>query len=505
MPARLAVGQTGVLVLAAAVSLVLSAASLYMDDVINNDGVEYLRAAQAILEGDWRAALLIYKWPFYSALIALVSALTGLAAEFSAHLLNAALTALLVVAFIRLVAECGGGAGATIAAAFIILLLPAVNDYRAFVIRDPGYQSFYLLSIIFLLRFQSHRRWADAGAWFAAASVATLFRIEGAVFLLLLPVYMLFTGVRSTRARAMILILAGLLTALLLSAFGWWIFAPDKTLKHMGVVDEPAAIVQGALTQVSTELSNRLEAIRAEFLIGYPGGYAYVVLVLMLLTILLGAVLSNLTLWLAFLVGYAANRRLLFPRPEARTLWYVLIGLNVAILLIFALTKLFLTGRYPLALTLTLLLGAPFGLLALHEAWKARRGRSWRSRWLYPVVVAVIIVAGVEGLDLTTSKGHIKSAGRWLRDHSPATAMLLSNDKLLIYYSDRYTGRYRLESDSERLLDWLRERRGGDVYLAIRVRRHEGDLEAVLVELIGRSPAKVFANDAKDRVLIFAS
>ncbi len=505
MSAPLAVGQTGVLVLAAAVSLVLSAASVYMDDVINNDGVEYLRAAHAILEGDWRAAFLIYKWPFYSALIALVSALTGLAAELSAHLLNAALTALLVVAFIRLVAECGGGAGATFAAAFIILLLPAVNDYRAFVIRDPGYQSFYLVSIIYLLRFQRHRRWADAGAWFAAASVATLFRIEGAVFLLLLPVYMLFTSVRSPRARVVILIIAGLLTALLLSAFGWWIFAPNETLKHVGIVDEPAAIVHGALTQVGNELSNRLDAMRAEFLNGYPGIYAFVVLVLMLLTILIGAVLSNLTLWLAFLVGYALNRRLLFPRPEAKTLWYVLIGLNLAVLLIFALTKLFLTGRYPLALTLTLLLGAPFALVALHENWKARRGRSRRGRWLYPVIVTVIIVAGVEGLDLTTSKGHIKLAGWWLRDHSPATAMVVSNDKLLIHYSDRFTGRYRLESDRERLLDWVRERRVGGEYLAIRVRRHEGDLEAVLVDLIGRSPIKVFANDAKDRVLIFAT
>ncbi len=103
------------MVLAAAVSLVLSAAGVYMD----KDGVEYLWAAHAILGGDRRAAFLIYQWLFYAALIALMSALTGLAAESSAHLLNTALTALRVVAFIRPVGECGGGAGATIAAAFI--------------------------------------------------------------------------------------------------------------------------------------------------------------------------------------------------------------------------------------------------------------------------------------------------------------------------------------------------------------------------------------------------
>lgn len=117
----------------------------------------------------------------------------------------------------------------------------------------------------------------------------------------------------------------------------------------------------------------------------------------------------------------------------------------------------------------------------------------------------MIIVAGVEGLDLTTSQAHIKAAGQWLRAHAPATAMLLGHDKPLIYCSARFTGRYRLESDRERLLDWVRERRAGGEYLAIRVRRHEGDLEAVLVDLIGRSPIKVFANDAKDRVLIFAT
>ena len=117
----------------------------------------------------------------------------------------------------------------------------------------------------------------------------------------------------------------------------------------------------------------------------------------------------------------------------------------------------------------------------------------------------MIIVAGVEGLDLTTSQAHIKAAGQWLRAHAPATAMLLGHDKPLIYCSARFTGRYRLESDRERLLGWAREHRAGGECLAIRVTRHEGDLEAMLADLIGHSPVKVCANAAKDRLPILAT
>lgn len=133
---------------AAIIGLFLSAWSVYLDDVVNTDGVLYLRTAPLLADGNWQAAFSLYKWPLYPLLIALVSLIPGLGVEYSAHVLNAALTALGVVIFLSLVRELGADRKTFIAAAIVILLFPGLNRYRAFVIRDAGYIAFYLLALL---------------------------------------------------------------------------------------------------------------------------------------------------------------------------------------------------------------------------------------------------------------------------------------------------------------------------------------------------------------------
>ncbi len=496
--------HAGLLAVAAAASLVLSALSVYLDDVINNDGVEYLRAAREFLDGNWSSAFRVYKWPFYSALIATVAGVTGFDLELSAHVLNAVLTAVLVVAFIAIVAEFGGSRSTLVLAALVILLFPGVNDHRPFVIRDPGYLCFFLVAVFFLARFFRREQWRYAAAWFGAMVVATLFRIEGVVFLMLLPGFVMWNKAPSRRFRLLGLLIAGPLALIVLSAFGWWMFTPLDTLKHAGVVDDPTAIMQGAWTQVSASIASRLDALQTQLLQSYPHGYAYVVLALTLLGIVLAETLGSLTPWFGLAVGIAVYRKLLFPVPGLRPLWYVLLVVNAGILLVFGVVTLFLTRRYPLALVLILLMAVPFALNHLYLAWRDNGGRPGWRRWAFPVLIAVIIGGGLEGLDLSTSKRHIKAAGQWLRAQTPKTATVYSNDKILIFYSGRpaaYSWLAREWKDVAELVDERRWR--AQDYVAIRIRRREGERERELLASFAKPPVKIFANDANDRVLIF--
>ena len=58
------------------------------DNWINVDSILYLDSAKAILQWQWQEAYKIYPWPFYSALIALVSKTTGLQVFNAAKILN---------------------------------------------------------------------------------------------------------------------------------------------------------------------------------------------------------------------------------------------------------------------------------------------------------------------------------------------------------------------------------------------------------------------------------
>ena len=42
-------------------SVVLSIWSIAIDSVINNDGIEYVRAAEFVSSGDWQSAFAVYK------------------------------------------------------------------------------------------------------------------------------------------------------------------------------------------------------------------------------------------------------------------------------------------------------------------------------------------------------------------------------------------------------------------------------------------------------------
>ena len=70
-----------VLSVCALVSVVLSAWCIYIDDVINNDGVEYIRTAERLAVADWSGALSAYKWPFYPILMLVVSDTLGISFE----------------------------------------------------------------------------------------------------------------------------------------------------------------------------------------------------------------------------------------------------------------------------------------------------------------------------------------------------------------------------------------------------------------------------------------
>jgi len=61
---------TQIRVFTAIASLIFSMYAVYFDDIINKDGVMYLKTAELFLSGNMDAALVSYNWPFYSIITA---------------------------------------------------------------------------------------------------------------------------------------------------------------------------------------------------------------------------------------------------------------------------------------------------------------------------------------------------------------------------------------------------------------------------------------------------
>lgn len=483
---------------AALASLVLSAWCVFIGNVVNSDGVLYLRAAELMTRGEWHAALQLYKWPFYSVLIALAHQVTGLSFEYAAYALNAALTALTVVMFISLVREVGGDPKVTIFAAAVILLYHSLNEYRAYVIRDAGYLAFYLTSLLMFIKDLKEPKWSRTLAWVGAMMVAMLFRIEAVVLLVALPFFRLWRQATRLSARFAVigLFMGGAFIAL--SALAWWLAGTLAVPGPGGLVDAWATVLQSSWQRVSGLASGKIDLIAGAFGDRYSRDFAYAAFVAALALLLVREVLASLTPLYAVLTGHAVYRHLIFPVPGTKGLWLWLILVHIAILAAILFIYGFLTGRFSVALSLTLMLAVPFSMAELYKGWQQRR------RWLFVLVCTLAVFSTLGVLSSPTSKGHIRQAGLWLRDHTPADATLFSNDPVLLYYSGRSGDQPHARNGWDETLALVKSGpRSQYDYLALRVKRAHLADEAMLVQSLAREPIATFANAKGEKILVF--
>ena len=482
-------------------SLAFSGWCIYADPVVNNDGIRYFRAASAFAGGDFSGGAAIYKWPFFSLMIAGLSNISGMHVEYAAYFLNGILTTLLLVAFLSVVHELGADRTTLTIAAIVILLFPELNKYRSFIIRDTGYLAFYMWSLVFLFRYWKTWQPGDLWKWLLCAGVACLFRPEGVVFLTLVPMLAWMRSQVSPARRFGQYVLLAALCVALFAGLALWLFSSEPNLSQVHIVSQPLQALETAWQQIGTKLWFKLTAIEEEVLTEFSSDYSPVVLLVALTVIVVLEVIRRLSVVYALFVGHAVVAKLVFPDPDAKELWYRLIALNLILLFAFATVQLFLVGRYTVALLLTLLLAAPFSLAHLYRRW---RSGAARRAWIFPAIALVVFALGAESLDVYTDKRFLREAGLWLRDNTPGTATVYGDNQAFIYYSGKPAFRDHARYDWAETMSMIsREEWRKYDYLGVYVSGKQAQRQARIQKHLARKPAKVFANKNGDKILIF--
>lgn len=480
-----------VLVVSLIASLVLSFLSAYYDDVIQPDGVLYIEAARAFSDSGITAGYSLYPWPFYSWLIALFHDVSGFEFETSAHVLNAVFFALLVVAFTMLVKEAGGTGAVLIAAAIVVLAYPRLNGYRSFIVRDSEYWAFYLAGLLFFIRFFRQPNWRNGVAWAIAMLLATLFRIEGLVFLATLPLAFLFKPNYPWRLRLGMLSRAYLPHAVLLAAFvlAYWVSGVQQTGRLRELVMWGARILE-----LGSHLDAKASALTGAILNRWSDHLGMTALIFALAGMLLVSIIKGCTLLYSALALHAGYRRHLKIEKDALVVLIFAALVNLLIVTLYLASNFFLPGRFIVAFALIVMIAVPFSLAALHEKWREGRG------FIFPAVCAVLAYMAVDGMvSLGPSNTYLKHAGLWLKDNI-GSATVYSDDSRVAYYASKPRGLGEWEETQRMLIEgsWTHFD-----YLAIEINRRNRGWEGWIREKINISPVATFGNDRDDRVVIF--
>jgi len=449
------------------------------------DGILYLHASQTYLTQGLHAAMQIYSWPFYAALMAKTSQLTTLSLLQTAFLLNAIFTSILVFYFVRLIHLLGGNFRHQCWAAALILLYPYLNHDRYNVLRDFGYYAFFVASLYYFIAFLNTHKTRDALLWQITLMIATAFRIEGAVLLSLCPIAILLIPVESFRQKIVNFFKASwiLLVALIIASIYF------KSFWHFGRIPDLAAAL--SLNQLLPLLSQKITALQQQVL-NIPGkDDAWLFLTAGIIAVFFHTALETLSFILSALFIYTLYTKPFQIQSKARAGLVIYAIIIIFTLVCFLLHELFLVGRYIAPLMFICLLILPFGL---EHLWQKKH---WSAKGI--VITILLYNAAASFGQFGPSKTYLIEAGKWIEANTPVNAHIYANNEQLSYYASRNNLLYdpNLSLQQTHFNDYN--------YIAITLRHTDNMMtEQQLLQLTGHPPLKIFQNSRGDKTFIFA-
>jgi len=475
--------NTILIVITAFFSTLLAVWSIYVDPIINMDATLYLSAAEEFSDGEIHNALRLYKWPFYSALIAAIHSISGISILNSAYLLNILLQAIAAIGFLACVNALGGNKRTLIIAALIILLFPSISKYRAFIIRDTGFIACYLWAIFYLLRGLNNQQISSFIFSGIAMLLAVFFRIEAIAPLVIIPLYLLYLQSKTNISRYLWLLLTIISSLVLFCGLSIWLFGEVSMLRGSSV----SGFFTESMQQALESLTFRVEIIREKVLNILSQKYAPMVLVITVLLIIIYEPIRRLAFLYAYLAWYAIRHKLVLNTQLIRKIFFALCAIQLALMAIFATINMFLVSRHTLALVLTILLLTPFSLEHLLNQWQIRNNKI--IKWSIPALAFLLLVIGIEGLDVRTNKKDIIEAGRWVSETVDYNYSLYSNNGLLMHYADRKPAYYNLQFNWKEADFLIATNKIFDFdYAVIEVKQNDAGAESYLSQKLLSSP-----------------
>jgi hypothetical protein len=329
--------------------------------------------------------------------------------------------------------------------------------------------------------------------------LASLFRIEGAVFLLALPWLALADFSLAIRARIAnffalfwFVIIVGLLLLLC------YLLRIDIALSKLTRVNELFDQLQHAMTIIGARFIERRQAIASHILPNVAASDAGLILFLTIIGWYLIRLINTLSLGYAFLVAVGIWLRKKYFTDKGRLVLYGYLLVGFSITLLFLAEHFFLSKRYLFALTLLLMLWVPFILDDLIGQYQ-----QIQKRFILMISILLIAISAIGGLgSFGPSKFYVKKAGIWIRQNIPRQASVYSNSIQLMYYSEHFGFDIYKQYDAFKATPLLPNIKYYD-YLAVQTTHGKNNELLPYIDSHQLTPLIRFANERGDNIFIY--
>ncbi len=419
------------------ISLLLFAASLYTDDIINDDGMDYIYAAYEYSSGDTAAARSFRPEQLFYSQFAVLSKYTGWSLLQSAYLLSLLAQTALMCGFLAVVRCLGGSATTQLLALMVIASMIHFNELRPHIIKGFGFWACQVWAIWAIINFALDKRWRYLLGWAGLSIVSMLFRIEGIVYLAGMAIVIPLVIKAAPRKRFLLCAATALVGCLTIVSVNQLYFQQGNeqrispSIKLKAEFDRATGIIDTIDQQkelIRDTMPNKWARNSAShFLIG---GLIFEVGITLLYTT------NGLLLILVLVYGKTS----IFPKTISHKLiaGYFMIGLVISFYTVAS--RFFITDRYLFLPALLLCIPLPF---LLKRILSVQNDQSWGRRYILRGAIFVIPVLAIliPILKDNNQKAYIPEAAQWVKANLPTTDNIYYNDQKLAFYSGDYANR----------------------------------------------------------------
>lgn len=403
---------------------------------INPDTVLYFESARLIALGHFKEATQIFNWPLYSLCISTVHKTTSLSIHHSAQLLNVVFFAITVVSFTKII-ELGGGNKRTLTAGVLILFssLYIVGDVLEMLMRDQGFWACFLTGLVFFIRFKKNKRYQDAFAWYLFMVLATLFRIEAIMYLMLLPFLLLLETNFTWQERMAHFIKCNLLNITSIIAIGLMLsFNNQISIESLGRLQE---IFTTQLINEMTLMFIEKSQIMSDQVLGeYLQEFAGIGLLLTFIYVMLIKTITTTGIINIILAFYSRLQKSLI-NP---LVWEVLRTTAIIAVVIMALIiykRFVLSSRYIVALAFVLMIPAAFQLGSLLTQYSQNKIKNKRLILTIYIVIAFMLGSIIKNIwPKAEGYNYMQDAVAWTKIINRNNAPVFYNESRMRYYAD---------------------------------------------------------------------
>ncbi len=436
----------------------------YIDDIINDDGINYIYAAYEYINGNTVGALAFRPELTFYGQFALLSEYTGLSLNHAAYSLSLLSQIALMCGFLAVTRALGASTSVQILAIVVMASMSSLNHLRPHIIKGFGFWASQLWALWAIIEYTHSKRWRYLLLWLGFSVAAISFRIEAVVYIvgiaLLAPIVL--TG--AARKRFAVFALVILCCALVLGLLGRFYFAPvnndtdnppdyaayndvnnntynnvfSPTLRFAQELDRARQLQEGITRQktlIRASMPNKwAEKATSDMIIG---GLLFHVAITLLDT-------TNI-LFLILVVLFATVRPL--PRTADVKLIAGYFSIGILIALYTVASRFFVDSRYVFMPALLLCIPLPFWLDRL---WFHTRGSHRATALARAAIIIIPVLSIVEPVIRDgNDKAYIVSAGSWIRKHVPPSSRVYYNDQKLAFYGGDYSNQsFRIPGES---------------------------------------------------------